>query len=295
MEKILEEFIYYLSVERGLSENTLVSYRFDLGAYLSFCRDQQIKVIVNTSRNTVMSYLFRLQLEGRSPSTISRHLAALKSFYRYLFREGVLGADFALDLESPKLAQKLPRILSMSEVDILLAQPGLSEPAGLRDKAMLELLYATGLRVTELVSLNVENVNLENRIVRCAGKGSKERIVPFGDVAGRFLEEYMACGRNKLTGTGVVSALFVNRQGQRLSRQGFWKILKKYALKAGISREITPHTLRHSFATHLLENGADLRSVQEMLGHADVSTTQIYTHLTGGRLKEVYSKTHPRA
>ena len=295
MEKLLDEFIYYLSVERGLAKNTLASYRFDLEDYLSFCKKQQVKDLQQAGRNTVMAYLFQLQVEGRLPSTISRHLAALKSFYRYLFREGNLQEDPVADLESPRPAQKLPRVLSVAEVDDLLAQPRISEPAGLRDKAMLELLYATGVRVTELVSLNLEHINLENGFIRCYGKGSKERIVPLGDVAVRFLGEYLARGRSKLTAGGKTDALCVNHRGNRLTRQGFWKIIKKYALMAGISRQIAPHTLRHSFATHLLENGADLRSVQEMLGHADIGTTQIYTHLTSKRVREVYDRSHPRA
>jgi len=295
MEKLLAEFIDYLSVERGLAENTLASYRFDLEAYLSFCKKRQVGGIHQAGRNTVMAYLFQLQLEGRLPSTISRHLASLKSFYCYLFREGTMPEDPVAGLESPRPAQKLPRVLSVAEVDSLLAQPRTGEPGGLRDKAMLELLYATGVRVSELVSLNPAHLNLENGFIRCLGKGSKERIVPLGDVAARCLGEYLARGRSKLTVAGKTEALFVNRFGNRLTRQGFWKIIKKYALLAGIPRQITPHTLRHSFATHLLENGADLRSVQEMLGHVDISTTQIYTHLTGKRVREVYDRSHPRA
>ncbi|MCL6639034.1 MAG: site-specific tyrosine recombinase XerD [Firmicutes bacterium] len=295
MEKILAEFMDYLSVERGLAVNTLASYRFDLEGYLSFCRKQNVTEIGQAGRNTAMAYLFHLQVEGRLPTTISRRLAALKAFYRYLFREGIINEDPLAGLESPRPAQKLPRVLSVAEVDALLAQPRISKPAGLRDKAMLELLYATGVRVSELVSLNREHINLENGFIRCFGKGAKERMVPVGEIAGRFLREYLARGRNKLTREGNTEALFVNRHGSRLTRQGFWKIIKKYARLAGISREITPHTLRHSFATHLLENGADLRSVQEMLGHADISTTQIYTHMTGKRIREVYDRTHPRA
>ncbi|MCL6561115.1 MAG: site-specific tyrosine recombinase XerD [Firmicutes bacterium] len=295
MEKLLDDFIYYLAVERGLAENTLVSYRMDLTGFISFCKKQSQLSVHVAGRDLIMSYLFQLQVDGRSPATISRHLAALRSFYRYLLKEGITAKDPTAGLESPKLAQKLPRVLTTEEVDHLLSQPLIGEPAGIRDKAMLELLYATGIRVSELVSLNVEDINLESGFIRCFGKGSKERMVPFGDVSGRYLGEYLARGRHKLTRTGAAAALFVNQHGRRLTRQGFWKIIKKYALKAKIDKEITPHTLRHSFATHLLENGADLRAVQEMLGHADISTTQIYTHLTRSRLKEIYLKTHPRA
>ncbi|BAF59391.1 site-specific recombinase XerD [Pelotomaculum thermopropionicum SI] len=295
MEKLLEEFIYHLAVERGLSENTLVSYRADLAKFISFCAKAGLKSVEQAGRDTVMAYLFQLQLDGRSTATISRHLASIRAFYRFAVGEGILPADPSSDLETPKPAQKLPRVLSVEEVDLLMGQPGSGEPAGLRDKAMLELLYATGMRVSELVSLNLEHVNLENGFVRCLGKGSRERIIPVGDVAVRWLKEYLERARYKLSKPGRTDALFVNQHGRRLTRQGFWKIIKKYARKAKIKKVITPHTLRHSFATHLLENGADLRSVQEMLGHADISTTQIYTHLTRNRLRDVYNRTHPRA
>jgi len=295
MDKLLKEFIKYLSVERGLAYNTLVSYQNDLNDYITFCRRYGLVNIEQAGKEAIMSYLYKLQLNGRSPATISRHLAAIKSYYRFAFNEGIINKDPARELESPKPVQKLPRVLTIEEVDLLLSQPIISDPAGLRDKAMLELLYATGLRVSELVSLDLNNLNLENGFIRCFGKGSKERIIPLGDVAARFLREYLARGRSKLVKSGTTPALFVNQRGQRLTRQGFWKIIKKYANKAKINTVITPHTLRHSFATHLLENGADIRSVQEMLGHADISTTQIYTHLTKKRVKEIYDRYHPRA
>lgn len=292
---LLDEYIYHLAVERGLAENTLLSYQFDLQGYLEFCRKYGLESLEQADKNVVMAYLFQQQLEGRSPATIARRLAAARSFYKYLVSEDIITKDPTADLEFPKLAQKLPRVLTVEEVETLLSQPLLSQPAGIRDKAMLELLYATGIRVSELVALNLEHVSLDSGFIRCFGKGAKERIVPVGDVAVRFLREYLVRGRSKLTKPGVTPALFVNQHGRRLTRQGFWKIIKKYALKAKIRKEITPHTFRHSFATHLLENGADLRSVQEMLGHADISTTQIYTHLTKQRMKEVYNRSHPRA
>lgn len=295
MEKILDEFINHLAVERGLAENTLVSYRRDLAGYISFCRKNKLKSLEQAGRDTIISYLLQLQVDGRSPATIARRLASIRSFYGFMIREGILQKDPSVDLESPKPIQKLPRVLTTGEVELLLGQPLTGEPAGLRDKAMLELLYATGIRVSELVSLDLKNVNIENGFIRCFGKGAKERIIPMGDVAVRYLKEYLARGRSKLVKSSSTEALFVNQHGRRLTRQGFWKIIKKYARKAKIKTEITPHTLRHSFATHLLENGADLRSVQEMLGHADISTTQIYTHLTKRRLKEVYDRSHPRA
>ncbi|MDD3654244.1 MAG: site-specific tyrosine recombinase XerD [Desulfotomaculaceae bacterium] len=295
-EELIDEFIYYLAVERGLAENTLLSYRLDLKGYLSFCRSYSQCSLEQADRNTVMSYLFQLQLAGCSQATVARHLAATRSFYKYLISEDTITKDPTTELELPKLTKKLPRVLTVAEMEFLLGQPSLSDPIGIRDKAMLELLYATGLRVSELVSLNMEHINLESGFIRCYGKGAKERIVPLGDVAARHLKEYLIRGRNKLiTPNSDISALFFNQRGRRLTRQGCWKIIKRYAIKAKIDKEITPHTFRHSFATHLLENGADLRSVQEMLGHADISTTQIYTHLTKQRLKEVYNRSHPRA
>lgn len=294
MEDLVDAFIHYLAVEKGLARNTTSSYRFDLNQYWLFCQAQQLDPL-KEGRGAVMAYLLKLKKDGRAPSTVSRHLAALKSFYRFLVQEGVISADPTANLESPRLAQRLPRVLTPEEVDRLLAQPRTSSAAGLRDKAMLELLYATGLRVSELISLDLDDVNLEHGFVRCFGKGSKERIIPLGSVAAFYVSEYLKRARAKLTRGRSTPALFINQQGHRLTRQGFWKIIKKYARQGRITKVITPHTLRHSFATHLLENGADLRSVQELLGHADIATTQIYTHLTRTRLREIYDRAHPRA
>ncbi|MDF2928196.1 site-specific tyrosine recombinase XerD [Anaerospora sp.] len=295
MESYVSQFINYLAVERGLAQNTLESYGRDLRQFQSYLQNSQMDILKDSSRNTILTYLNNLQTKGRAVSTISRNLAAIKSFYQYLVRERYLEKDPAANLESPKLEKKLPKILTIAEVEELLKQPNAFLPAGLRDKAMLELLYATGIRVSELISLNISDVNLDMGYIKCFGKGAKERIVPLGSIAAKCVQEYINKGRSKLVRTYEESALFVNHHGNRLTRQGFWKIIKKYAQEANILREITPHTLRHSFATHLLENGADLRSVQEMLGHADISTTQIYTHVTKNRLKEVYDKAHPRA
>ncbi len=296
MDRIVQTFIHYLSAERGLAKNTLISYQMDLNQYLAYLKSQGIKRLQETNKDHVVGFLLHLQKNGKAPATISRRLAALKTFYRFMHNENIVSSDPTVNLESPRLSQRLPQVLTFEEVEILLSQPQIAEPAGLRDKAMLELLYATGIRVTELVSLNIGDVNLEMGFVRCLGKGSKERIVPLGSVAGQAVKEYLERGRVKLVkGTKEERALFVNQHGRRLTRQGFWKIIKKYARQGKIAKPITPHTLRHSFATHLLENGADLRSVQEMLGHADITTTQIYTHLTKSRIKEVYSQTHPRA
>ena len=295
MRELVDEFLYYLVIERGLAENTLSSYNSDLQQFLQYLEGAGVKKLNEVSRGLLVAYLVKMQQEGRSPSTISQHLAALKSFYHFLLREKEVENDPTANLESPRQFKKLPQVLTVDEISRLLQQPRPDRPAGLRDKAMLELLYATGLRVSELVALNVDQVNLEGEFVRCLGKGSRERVVPMGQVACFHLRTYLAHGRGKLIKKTTEPALFVNQHGRRLSRQGCWKILKGYARAANLQKEITPHTLRHSFATHLLENGADLRSVQELLGHADIGTTQIYTHLTRKKIREVYDKTHPRA
>ncbi|MDT3698131.1 MAG: site-specific tyrosine recombinase XerD [Thermincola sp.] len=295
MKSLVEEFIHYLAVERGLADNTLDSYNRDLNQFLGFLEQEKVQDAQKATRNMVMSYLLFLQKRGRATATVSRHLAALKSFYHFLLKEKYIEKDPTANLESPKLEKKLPQILAVQEVEMLLNQPIGGDPATLRDKAMLELLYATGIRVSELIQLDINHINIDMGYIRCFGKGSKERIVPVGTFARRCVDEYLQKGRTKIIKNKAEQALFVNQHGGRLTRQGFWKIIKKYARRAGISKVITPHTLRHSFATHLLENGADLRSVQEMLGHADITTTQIYTHLTKGRLREVYARSHPRA
>ncbi|BCJ85824.1 site-specific tyrosine recombinase XerD [Effusibacillus dendaii] len=295
MDKLIERFIHYLAVERGLSQNTLESYQRDLIGYTEFLRQNGIEDIDQTRRASIIGYLAGLQKMGRATTTISRNLASIRSFYGFLLRDGLIEGDPTANLESPKVEKKLPQVLSVQDVERLLESPDLRTHAGIRDKAMLELLYASGIRVSELVSLNIEDVNINMGFLKCFGKGSKERIIPLGAVALKILDQYMNRSRQSLVRDASERSLFLNHHGQRLTRQGFWKIIKKYAKAANIKKEITPHTFRHSFATHLLENGADLRSVQEMLGHADISTTQIYTHITKSRLKEVYAKTHPRA
>ncbi len=295
LQKIIDDFLYYLVVERGLAENTLASYNSDLQQFIRYLKNSRVDSFSKVNRGLLVAYVVKMQQEGRSPATISQHLAALKSFFGFLKRERLVDEDPTADLESPRQIKKLPLVLTVSEVEKLLSQPRSDTPAGLRDKAMLELLYATGLRVSEMVQLNVDQVNLQGEFVRCLGKGSRERVVPMGQVACFHLRTYLENGRGKLIKKTTEPALFVNQHGRRLSRQGCWKILKAYARAANIKKTITPHTLRHSFATHLLENGADLRSVQELLGHADIGTTQIYTHLTKKKVREVYDKTHPRA
>lgn len=295
MEEKIKLFLDFISVEKGLAVNTIESYRRDLQSYMNFLKSQNITDFRFTSKTTIISYLLLMQKSGKASSSISRACAAIKSFYHFLVREHYIDEDPTINLDTPKLEKKLPRVLTVEEVIRLLEQPDTRDPLGFRDKTMLELLYSTGIRVSELISLTTEDVNLDMGFLRCTGKGSKERIVPIGSYAVTYLREYIDNVRKLLIKGKNTDILFVNHLGDALTRQGFWKIIKKYAKMAGINKEITPHTLRHSFATHLLENGADLRAVQEMLGHADISTTQIYTHLTKTRIKEVYDRTHPRA
>ena len=294
MQGLLNDFIHYLSVEKGLSQNTLDSYRRDISTFLEFLK-QQKKEVREVDRRVIADYLKYLRDKGQANSTVSRNMASLRSFYQFLVNENFLEDNPTYELETPKIEKKLPRVLSSEEVERLLAQPKNDGYMGLRDKAMLELLYASGIRVSELVSLNVSDFNPEVGFLRCTGKGKKERIVPVGSVAIDCVQEYIQKSRQRLVRIEDEKALFVNQHGKRLTRQGFWKILKKYSRSARISGEITPHTLRHSFATHLLENGADLRSVQEMLGHSDISTTQVYTQITRRKIREIYDQAHPRA
>ncbi|PYI55015.1 site-specific tyrosine recombinase XerD [Paenibacillus flagellatus] len=296
MKRHLQTFIHYLSAERGLARNTLESYERDLNHYLAFIESLGVVSLGDTSKSTIVQYLLRLKQLGRAPATVSRNIVSIRAFYQFLLREKLIALDPSVDMEAPKLEKRLPKVLSVEEVGRLLEAPEPSGAGGMRDKAMLELLYATGIRVSELISLNVDNLNLEMGFVRCTGKASRERIIPLGRIAVRWLGDYIGTMRPQLLRRSKPEeALFVNHLGTRLTRQGFWKIVKRYAREANIDAEITPHTLRHSFATHLLENGADLRAVQEMLGHADISTTQIYTHVTKSRMKEIYDRTHPRA
>lgn len=290
MEQQLTEFIDYLQIERGLSEHTLSAYHNDLRQYLDFLHHHQIEGWRETTRLTITGFTKELRERGLAPTSIARKIAALKSFYQFLLREGMVERDPSIDIERPKTARYLPKVLNRSEVTRLVEQP-----ADLRDRAILELLYAGGLRVSELTRVNLQDLNLHTGYVRCYGKGSKERLVPINETAVRALGAYLNEVRPKLKARLQERALFLNYAGRRLTRQGIWKVVKEAAKDAGISKEITPHTLRHSFATHLIENGADLRSVQEMLGHADISTTQLYTHISKRRIKEVYRTAHKRA
>lgn len=294
MLDLVEQFLDYLSVERGLSKNTIVSYRRDLVKFAHYLDSRRISEISSATKHNVTKFLYFLKDSGQSPNSISRNLAAVKMFYRFLVSERVLKEDAANMLEAPRLVRPLPDVMNSDEVLKMLETPDIRNTLGQRDRAVLELMYATGMRVSEIVELVIENLNLDVGFVRCSGKGGKERIIPVGREAKRALVRYMAKARPKLTRREADRYLFLSRLGKKVSRQSFWKILKKYSRIAGIRKKITPHTLRHSFATHLLEKGADLRSVQEMLGHADISTTQIYTHVNKSRLKGIHKKFHPR-
>jgi len=294
MEELVLHFLDFLKNDKRLSLNTLQSYKRDIEQYITYLKDMKIQNIANTNKTTVIAYLLHLQKKGRATSTISRNLASIRSFYQYLTKKGIISQDPTENLESPKVEKKLPQILSTKEVELLLEQPKCDDLKGYRDKAMLELLYATGIRVSELISLDLDDVNLEMQYIRC-NKGARERIVPIGSVSVNALQEYLTKSRNLLIQRPDEKALFVSVNGKRLTRQGFWKIIKQYKNQAKNNKDITPHTLRHSFAAHLLENGADLRSIQEMLGHSDISSTQIYAQLAKNRIKEIYKKTHPRA
>lgn len=297
MDEHLQTFIHYLTVEKGLSNNTLVSYRRDLIQYIGFLKDNKFTRLEETTRQQIIAFLMGLRQQGKANATISRNMASIRSFYQYLMKDQIISTDPSVHLETPKIERKLPKVLTVQEVDALLQAPQESTPLGQRDRAMLEVLYATGIRVSELINLTLDDIHIQMGFIKCMGKGSKERIIPLGQVAIDRLEIYLLAGRVNLRKTKAKKEekLFLNHHGGSMSRQGFWKIVKKHAKETGIKKEITPHTLRHSFATHLLENGADLRSVQEMLGHADISTTQIYTHVTKSRMKDVYAKAHPRA
>ena len=294
MKDFVLKFLDFLEKDKRLSLNTLQSYRRDIEQYITYLNEIKLQNIANTNKTTVIAYLLHLQKKGRATSTISRNLASIRSFYQYLTKNGVINADPTEELESPKVEKKLPQILSTKEVELLLDQPKCDDLKGFRDKAMLELLYATGIRVSELICLDVSDINLEMGFIKC-NKGTRERMIPIGSLSIQAISEYLAKSRNLLIQRNDEKALFVNVNGKRLTRQGFWKIIKLYKNQAKINKDITPHTLRHSFAAHLLENGADLRSIQEMLGHSDISSTQVYAQIAKNRIKEVYKKTHPRA
>jgi integrase/recombinase XerD len=293
--EILDSFLHYLAVEKGLSRNTLEAYSRDLNAYLAFLEGEGIASLAATSKLTVMAFIKQLQKAGLAQRSINRALVALRGLYRFQAREGHLAVDPLEDTELPKLGPTLPHVLTIQDCEQLLAQPDAESLLGIRDGAMLELLYATGMRVSELCELPISGVNLEAGFVLIKGKGGKERVCPIGEMAMERVRDYLEQARPALLKGRESPFLFLNNRGTRMSRQGFWKLLRHYALKAGITKHLTPHTLRHSFATHLLERGADLRFIQAMLGHADIGTTQIYTHVNQEYLKQLHRKYHPRA
>lgn len=290
-----DDYLTYMVVERRFSENTVDSYRRDIERFLTSTDLRKLEDIKEATAEILRSYLFRLRREKLSPRSIARNLAAIKSFFQFLMNEGHVKSDPTENIETPRPSKKLPAYLTIEEVERLLSQPDANTVLGLRDTAMLELLYATGMRVSELLFLRTNQVNLEAGYIIAYGKGSKERIIPMGETAMDRVVRYLSDGRGELVKGRNVPELFVNRFGRKMSRQGFWKILGHYAARAGIERKISPHKLRHSFATHLLDRGADLRSVQQMLGHVDISTTQIYTFVSRERIKSIYDKHHPRA
>jgi integrase/recombinase XerD len=294
MKEFVDTFLNYLSVERGLSRNTIVSYQGDLKNYLGFLRNRNIETLSKATRDDIINFMLYQKDRGLSANSIARRLAAIKVFYRFLVRERLLKNDVTSLIESPKLWQKIPQTLSLNEVESLLSQPNIRDTQGIRDRAILETLYATGMRASEAVNLKVDGLNLDIGFLRCIGKGSKERVIPLGRKAIMSLKRYLDITRPKLLKRKESEFLFLNRFGKKISRQSLWKIIKKYARQARIKKPIRPHILRHSFATHLLERGADLRSVQEMLGHANISTTQIYTHINKERLKTIHRLFHPR-
>ena len=294
MNHYLDHYLNYLAVERGLANNTLDAYGRDLARYLDYLESQKIVALENISAAIVLRFLSHLKNAGLSPRSRARSLAALRTFHKFLVREKITKDNPTDQVVSPKSLTSLPHTLAPLDVESLLSSPKGDSALAWRDRAMLEIIYATGLRVSELVSLKLSDLQMDVGYLTAFGKRSKQRIVPLGETAIAALQEYLQNGRPGLEKQKGSHFLFLNRSGEGLTRQGFWKIIKRRALEAGISQSITPHTMRHSFATHLLENGADLRSVQAMLGHADISTTQIYTHVTRERLRKMHAEHHPR-
>lgn len=296
LKEALEDYLHFLRIEKQVSDNTLVAYRTDLSAYIQQLEHLNITSFQNVSKEDISHHLRSQKLEGKSARTIARKVAALRSFHQFLLRERVTDHDPSYQIEHPQFDSVLPKFLTIDEVDQLTGAISKEKPQGMRDYALIELLYATGMRISECTQLDQEDVQLSMGFVRVTGKGHKERIIPLNQTSIRLITRYLESARGRLFKPGGdEKALFINQAGKRLTRQGIAKLLKQHAQRAGLTKEITPHLLRHTFATHLIENGADLRAVQEMLGHSDISTTQIYTHIGKKRLKEVYNEFHPRA
>jgi len=294
LDALVDRYLNHLLIEKGLSVNTVQAYAADLSRFLAHLKENGIERIDQTDTPFMLRHLIELRKTGLQAKSRARHLVSIRGFYRYLVREKIVNQDPVRSIELPKSGLKIPDILSVDEVVKLLDAPDILKSTGARDSAMLELLYAAGLRVSELIQLKLQDVNFDAGFVRVMGKGSKERLVPIGLYAKEKIDNYLTSARPFILKQCSSRYLFIARAGKPLTRQGFWKLIRKYAIRAGIWKKITPHTLRHSFATHLLEGGADLRAVQLMLGHADISTTQIYTHVTRDRLKHLHDKFHPR-
>ena len=294
MKEHIDNFTYFLEVERGVSRNTILAYRRDLRKFAGYIRKKG-KDVSGVTREDIVNFLMFLKDRELSASTIARNLASIKTFWKFLASEQIIRENVARIIETPKTWKTIPDVLNKKEVERLLDAPPVKGWMGIRDRAILELMYATGLRVSEVKDLKKANVNLEADFVKCSGKGGKERIVPLGKIAKQAISRYLETARHRLSEKSRDDHLFLSRLGGKLSRQSLWKMIQKYAKKTGIKKHITPHTLRHSFATHLLEGGAELRGVQEMLGHADISTTQVYTHIDKDKLKKVHERFHPRA
>ena len=294
MQEILPRYLNHLLIERGVAQNTLEAYGRDLRRYFQFLQQKNITKLQEVQPEVIIEYLVKIKGEGLSANSMNRALAALRGLYKYLIQEKVIGESPLVNIELAKVWMRLPDTISKEEMNVILIQPGNSTAAALRDTSMLELLYATGIRVSELINLTMNSVNWQVGFLVVMGKGSKERIVPIGKTAYDCTRHYVDKARPKLMQKKITDVLFLNRFGTKFTRQGLWKIVIRYAKKAGLQKKVHPHTFRHSFATHLLEGGADLRTVQVMLGHADISTTQIYTHITRERLREIHQKYHPR-
>lgn len=294
METIKNEYLKFIQIEKGLSSNTIGAYRRDLDKYVAYLNEHKIDHIDFVDRQTIQQCLGYLHDQGASAKSLARFISTVRSFHQFALREKYAAKDPTVLIETPKYERRLPDVLEVDEIVALLETPDISKNNGYRDRTMLELLYATGMRVSELIQLEVENVNLIMGFVRVFGKGNKERIVPLGDTVIDFLTKYIETVRPQLLKKTTTDALFLNLHGKPLSRQGIWKMIKQTGIKANINKTLTPHTLRHSFATHLLENGADLRAVQEMLGHSDISTTQLYTHVSKSQIRKMYNAFHPR-
>ena len=293
MEKQIKLFLKFIETEKKLSSNTLQSYNRDLQQFREYLSDIEVRY-THVNEEHIKKYIEELNEMGKKASTISRNIASIRSFFQFLVRKGKISKDPTANIQSPKIEKRVPSVLTDKEVELLLEQPKDVDLKGTRDKAMLEFAYATGMRVTEIISLNVEDVNLEEEYVICKN-GARERTIPLGKMCKKALKEYLEEARNAMIKSDDEKALFVNVNGKRLTRQGFWKIIKYYKEQAHIEKDITPHVLRHSFATHLLQNGADLKAIQAMLGHSDISSTQVYMQFQDGALKDVYHKAHPRA